>query len=71
MTEENDEYIFIQATELLEIATNLYKDFYKPHKTDAAGWITLLNKVRKTTGKNYRLNPNDWGLDELEDAPRS
>ena len=64
--EEIDGYLFIKVNKLLEIANDLFDDFYRPHKDDAGEWLTLLNKVRKASNKNYRFSPSDWGLGELE-----
>ena len=58
-------YIFISANELLEIAAEVLGDFYRPNKTYPAGWVTLLNKVRKESGEDYRLDPGGWGLEDL------
>ena len=62
-------FLVIQANELLEIAAELFGEFHKPFKGDHADWLTLLMRVQKETGKNYRFNPNDWGLDEVEYDP--
>ena len=67
--EKIGEYYIIVANELLEIATELFDDFYMPPKGDHAAWETLAMKVRKVSGKNYRFNTSDWGLDDVEYPP--
>ena len=66
-TQEGYPYIFISATELLEIADELLVNYYRPHKTDPAGWVTLEMRVREESGKDYRLDPSDWGLDDVKE----